>query len=65
MTSREIVFAAYLAGFVRISLDDSIRINFARGPNFLNIQTDGTWVFYKKIPAEKPDRYGADFESLC
>ena len=65
VTPQEIELAALKAGFKRIALNDSLRIVFARGANFLNVHTDGKWAFYKEIAdGKRPDKWGKDFDSL-
>lgn len=65
MTPQQIEIAAVKAGFTRTPLADPVRLIFSRGPNLLNVHTDGKWAFYTEIvDGKKPDRYGTDFQSL-
>ena len=52
-------------GFRLVNLVDPVRVLFSRGENFLNVHTDGKWVFYRELAdGKKPDQYGMDLESL-
>jgi len=65
LTPEQIESGAAKAGFQRLPVADPIRLLFTRGPNLLNVHTDGKWAFYAKVVhGKKPDRFGSDFESL-